>query len=265
MARGRRSCARLVVDARLTLATGTAEREAGLEMIAARPGIHRITLGADKAYDVAEFVADLREHKVTPHVAQNTTNRRSAIDRRTTRHSGYAVKAIAQLHPDWSSAEAPRLQAEARRRPVSALNCRRYDDRDRHERTGLFLYRAVRNAAARIRLAGTATSLHLPVLIPLHWQKRRPPTKVRKPRDDERDPPQRLRHELHRPYSTWNVDASTRSLDRVQHDRLLPLPVTISQVCRSGCYVAWLWGSRELDNAVPDGGELTVRGGAPGE
>jgi transposase len=81
----------LVVDTRLTLATGTAEREAALEMAAARPGNHRITLGADKAYDVAGFVADLRQYNVTPHVAQNTTNRRSAIDRRTTRHPGYAV------------------------------------------------------------------------------------------------------------------------------------------------------------------------------
>ena len=80
-----------MVDTRLTLATGTAERQAALEMVADRPGNHRITLGADKAYDVAEFVADLREHNVTPHVAQNTTNRRSAIDGRTTRHSGYAV------------------------------------------------------------------------------------------------------------------------------------------------------------------------------
>src|SRR5207244_9386178 len=70
----------LVVDTRLTLATGTAEREAALEMAGARPGHHRITLGADKAYDVAGFVADLREYSVTPHVAQNTTNRRSAID-----------------------------------------------------------------------------------------------------------------------------------------------------------------------------------------
>ena len=49
----------LVVDTRLTLATGTAEREAALEMVADRPDHHRITLGADKAYDVAEFVADL--------------------------------------------------------------------------------------------------------------------------------------------------------------------------------------------------------------
>src|SRR6201998_3867746 len=81
----------LVIDTRLTLATGTAEREAALEMVADRPGNHRITLGADKAYDVAEFVADLREYNVTPHVAQNTTNRRSAIDGRTTRHPGYAA------------------------------------------------------------------------------------------------------------------------------------------------------------------------------
>jgi hypothetical protein len=81
----------LVVDTRLTLATETAERQAALEMVADHPHKHRITLGADKAYDVAEFVADLREYNLTPHVAQNTTNRRSAIDGRTTRHSGYAV------------------------------------------------------------------------------------------------------------------------------------------------------------------------------
>jgi IS5 family transposase len=81
----------LLVDPRLSLATGTAEREAALEMVADCPGTHRITLGADKAYDVAAFVAALRELNVTPHVAQNTTNRRSAIDGRTTRHHGYAV------------------------------------------------------------------------------------------------------------------------------------------------------------------------------
>jgi hypothetical protein len=81
----------LVIDTRLTLATGAAEREAALAMVADRPGNHRITLGADKAYDVAEFVSDLRQYNVTPHVAQSTTNRRSAIDGRTTRHPGYAV------------------------------------------------------------------------------------------------------------------------------------------------------------------------------
>ena len=81
----------LAVDARLTQATGTAEREAALEMVDDVPGTHRITLGADKGYDAAQFVADLRERTVSPHVAQNTSGRRSAIDGRTTRHPGYAA------------------------------------------------------------------------------------------------------------------------------------------------------------------------------
>ncbi|NOW48567.1 hypothetical protein FHW96_004756 [Novosphingobium sp. SG751A] len=51
-------------------------------------GHHRITLGANKNYDTAAFVAELREMDVTPHVAQNTTNQRSAIAMRTTRHHG---------------------------------------------------------------------------------------------------------------------------------------------------------------------------------
>jgi hypothetical protein len=55
------------------------------------PGSHRITLGADKAYDVHGFVDDLRDLNITPHLAQNTTNRSSAIDTRTTRHPGYAI------------------------------------------------------------------------------------------------------------------------------------------------------------------------------
>jgi hypothetical protein len=54
-------------------------------------GSRRLTLGADKAYDVHEFVDDLRDLNVTPHIAQNTTNRSSAIDTRTTRHPGYAI------------------------------------------------------------------------------------------------------------------------------------------------------------------------------
>jgi IS5 family transposase len=81
----------LAVDTRLTVATGTAEREAALAMAEARPGNRRITVGADKAYDAAGFVAALREHNATPHVAQNVSNRRSAIDGRTTRHPGYAI------------------------------------------------------------------------------------------------------------------------------------------------------------------------------
>jgi transposase len=81
----------LVVDGRLTLATGTAEREAALDMIDGIAGSHHTTLGADKGYDTADFVAALRARGVTPHVAQNNTNRRSAIDDRTTRHEGYEV------------------------------------------------------------------------------------------------------------------------------------------------------------------------------
>jgi transposase len=82
----------LVVETRLTGATGTAEREAALEMIGAKPKRGRVTLGGDKGFDTREHVAELRQLKVTPHVAQNTERRGgSAIDARTTRHAGYTV------------------------------------------------------------------------------------------------------------------------------------------------------------------------------
>jgi len=81
----------LVVDTRLTQATGRAEWEAGLEMLGELPGDHRATAGGDRGYDVAEFVAGCRERNITPHVAQNTSGRRSRIDERTTRHVGYAL------------------------------------------------------------------------------------------------------------------------------------------------------------------------------
>jgi transposase len=82
----------LIVDARLTRVSGHAERLAALDMIegfADRP--RAITLGADKGYDAADFVEELRTINVRPHIARNTSGRRSAIDRRTTRHSGYAA------------------------------------------------------------------------------------------------------------------------------------------------------------------------------
>jgi transposase len=81
----------LVVQADATEANGMAEREAALEMIDTHaPGsAHQLTLGADKAYDAREFVADLRQKCVTPHVAQKSKS--SAIDGRTTRHAGYGV------------------------------------------------------------------------------------------------------------------------------------------------------------------------------
>ena len=81
----------LVVDGRLTLANGMAEREAALDMIDSLGGSARITLGADKGYDAAGFVEELRLRGVTPHVAQHTKNRRSAIDMRTTRYEGYEI------------------------------------------------------------------------------------------------------------------------------------------------------------------------------
>lgn len=81
----------LVVDVRLTQATGTAERDAALAMLSGKPALKRVTLGADRGYDAAGFVRQLREIKVTPHVAQNDSHRRSAIDARTTRHGGYPV------------------------------------------------------------------------------------------------------------------------------------------------------------------------------
>ena len=83
----------LIVDARLTEANGTAERATALDMIDdnARPGG---TVGGDKNYDTADFVAGNRERGCTPHVSQNNTNRRSAIDARTTRHPGYRISTI---------------------------------------------------------------------------------------------------------------------------------------------------------------------------
>lgn len=81
----------LIVQADLTGASGRAERRAALDMIHRHdPGsTRRLTLGADKGYDTAEFVTDLRQACVTPHVAQRA--RHSAIDGRTTRHKGYAL------------------------------------------------------------------------------------------------------------------------------------------------------------------------------
>ena len=82
----------MAVVAHLTTATGTAEREAAVEMALQIPGrLEQITVGGDKRYYTREGVADLRAAGVTPHVAQNTKARASAIDARTTRHAGYAV------------------------------------------------------------------------------------------------------------------------------------------------------------------------------
>ena len=81
----------LIVRATVTPADGHGERDAALVMIEGLPGRRRLTVAADKGYDTRDFVANLRAMHVTPHVAQHAVGRRSAIDARTTRHSGYVV------------------------------------------------------------------------------------------------------------------------------------------------------------------------------
>jgi transposase len=82
----------LVADRRMPQATGTAECEAAVAMAEAIPGQHRATLGADKSYDTRDFVRELRGLRVTPPVAQHTTGQASAIEGRTMRHPGDAVR-----------------------------------------------------------------------------------------------------------------------------------------------------------------------------
>ncbi len=106
----------LAVDAALTHATGTAEREAAMAMLARRKRNGRITLGADKAYDVTDFVEDLRGRRVTPHIAINGAVsklgkvRKTAVDARTTRHAGYGISQICRKRIEevfgWIKAQA---------------------------------------------------------------------------------------------------------------------------------------------------------------
>ena len=114
----------LGVDAALTRATGTAEREAALSMLDRRPRGGRVTLGTDKAYDVTAFVQDLRERTVTPHVAVNGAVskrggvRRTAVDGRTTRHAGYGVSQIVRKRIEevfgWIKAQAGLAKVKVR-------------------------------------------------------------------------------------------------------------------------------------------------------
>jgi transposase len=117
----------LAVDAALTHATGTAEREATLAMLDRRKSRHWITLGADKAYDVEAFVSDLRARSVTPHITVNGAVskhgvvRTTAIDARTTRHPGYAVsqrcrKRIEEVF-GWVKAQAGLAKIKLRGKP----------------------------------------------------------------------------------------------------------------------------------------------------
>lgn len=122
----------LIVDGAATLATGTAEREAALAMLDRRPAKRRVTLGADKAYDVRGFIEDLRTRRVTPHVAidgrvsKAGVRRASAIDARTTRHPGYGASQRRRKRIEeafgWIKQAAGQRQARLRgRRKVEAV------------------------------------------------------------------------------------------------------------------------------------------------
>jgi transposase len=86
----------LAVYGEVTHATGTAEREVVLAWLDERRSRRRITLGADKAYDVFDFVQALKRRNVTPHdingtISRNGVPRKTAVDQRTTRHPGYSI------------------------------------------------------------------------------------------------------------------------------------------------------------------------------
>jgi IS5 family transposase len=110
----------LVVGAEVTLANGRGERRAAVELMSNAPRATHATLGADKAYDTADFVEELRQQDVVPHVAQNVSNRSSAIDARTTRHAGYAASQICRRAVErpfaWAKAAAGIAQVKHRGR-----------------------------------------------------------------------------------------------------------------------------------------------------
>ena len=112
----------LLVQARLGEATGTAERKEALASIdGRRPGTRRVTLGADKAYDVTEFIVALRQRNVTPHIAidghltKTGKRRKTAIDTRTTRHAGYAISQVIRKRIEQEKARARSSPAYERR------------------------------------------------------------------------------------------------------------------------------------------------------
>ena len=110
----------LIVGCQVTTADGHGERDAGRDLMRRIHRKAKVTLGADRGYDAADFVADMRAQNVTPHVAQNTSRRRSAIDERTTRHPGYRLSQTirkAVEHPfGWLKAAAGLRQVKVRGR-----------------------------------------------------------------------------------------------------------------------------------------------------
>ena len=122
----------LAVGGSVTQATGTAEREAALEMLDKHRPMHekggkrRITLGGDNGFDVADFVATLRARNVTPHVAvqdhltKTGKRRKTLIDGRTTRHAGYAVSQVCRKRIEevfgWAKTQAGQAKTRFRGR-----------------------------------------------------------------------------------------------------------------------------------------------------
>jgi hypothetical protein len=118
----------LVVDTELVPCSGTAERDAALQMAERIDGVGRVTLAADKGYDTRDLVTEMRAMNVTPHVAQNLKRRGgSAIDARTTRHAGYPIsqrkrKRIEEVFGWMKTVGSP--SPEPRFSPVHLDNCR---------------------------------------------------------------------------------------------------------------------------------------------
>ncbi len=117
-----------MVDALVTPATGTAERDAALTMLGGRPGWRRRTVAGDKNYDTGDFVRETRTLGVTPHVAQfpETERRGSEIDGRTTRHPGYNIsqrkRKLDEQAFGWMKTRGLAAQAASSRRPAGQLD-----------------------------------------------------------------------------------------------------------------------------------------------
>jgi hypothetical protein len=105
----------LAVNCCVTATDGHAEPQAAVAMVEEIPGQHRVTLGADKRYNRKDFVQELRDHQVTPHIARKQT---SIIDDRTTRHPGYAI--VSKNANSWKKSLAGSRPSPGCARPVIA-------------------------------------------------------------------------------------------------------------------------------------------------
>lgn len=124
----------LIVNVRVTKAHGRAEREAAVEMARQIPGGTKwVTLAGDKGYDTREFVEQMKDLNVTPHVAQNVSGRRSPVNGRTTRHEGYWMsqrrRKLVEEFFGWAKAVAGRRKVKLRGRERRWDGCSRWPRR----------------------------------------------------------------------------------------------------------------------------------------